>query len=265
TAIGNLQGRLPSDQLRSALLPLLSDPVRLVRTEAARVLSTVPIDSLSPDKREEFQQALDDFHRGLMTANDRAASHMTWGIVQESLGNDQQAIQSYETAIRVEPHFAGPRTNLAAVYDRLAEGADARARQAALLRDPSAGRRAAEEAGRCREEAQELRREELACLERDARLVPDNAAIQYRYGMLLYLHRRLPEAEQALLRASRLEPNNPQFLLGIVLFYQEVKEFKKALPLAEELAKLRPADPVYRQVLADIQQQAAAGGREKDS
>jgi len=264
TAIGNLQGRLPPDQLLTALLPPLSDPVRLVRTEAARVLSTAPIDSLTRDKREEMAAALEDFRRGLMVANDRAASHMTWGIVEESLGNDQQAVEAYETAIRVEPRFAGPRSNLAAVYDRLAEAADARARQAALLRQTQSGLRAAEDAQQCRQKAKDLRRAELACLERDARLVPDSAAIQYRYGMLLYLHRRLEDAEQALLRANRLEPNNPQFLLGITLFYQEVKDFEKALPLAEELARLRPADPVYQQVLRDIRRQAA-GGSPRDS
>jgi len=86
--------------------------------------------------------------------------------------------------------------------------------------------------------------------------VPDNGAIQYRYGMLLYLNRRMDEAEKALRKACELEPNNPQFLLGLVLFYQQRKQFADALPLAERLVRLRPEDAVYRKVLDDIRQQA---------
>jgi hypothetical protein len=65
----------------------------------------------------------------------------------------------------------------------------------------------------------------------------------------------LEEAEQALLKAHELEPNNPQFLLGIVLFYKQAVDLEKALPLAERLVQLRPDDPVYRQVLNEIRQQ----------
>jgi Flp pilus assembly protein TadD len=258
TAIGNLQGRLASRDLVAALVPLLDDPVRVVRTEAARVLATVPSRELPTRARERFDQALEEFHAGLMMSNDRAAAHMTWGIVQENLGDYRQAIDAYETAMRVESGFAGPRTNLSAVYDRLAESADARERQAVAVRQPDVGERAAQAAEHYRQAARRLRAEELVLLERDAGLVPDNAAIQYRYGMLLYLHRRLEEAEQALLRASQLEPLNPQFLLGIVLYYQEVKNFEKALPLAEELVRLRPEDAVYRQILADIRSRQSA-------
>ena len=257
-AIGNLQGRLAPRDLAATLVTLLDDPIRLVRTEAARVLSTVPPREFPARARAKFDQALEEFHAGLMMSNDRAAAHMTWGIVQENLGNEQRAIEAYQAAIRVEPGFAGPRTNLAAVYDRLAEAADGRGRPMGPWGPSAIGSRAAQAAERYRQLAAELRAEELVCLERDAGLVPDSAAIQYRYGMLLYLHRRLEEAEQALLRASQLEPKNPQFLLGIVLYYQEVGNLERALPLAEELVRLRPQDAMYRQILSDLRRRQAA-------
>ncbi|TVS08064.1 MAG: ammonia-forming cytochrome c nitrite reductase subunit c552 [Planctomycetaceae bacterium] len=258
TAISTLQGRLAPRELAAAVVPLLDDPVRVVRAEAARVLATVPERDRPPRSQQPFERALSEFHAGLMMSNDRAAAHMTWGIVQENLGDDQQAIEAYETAMRVEPGFAGPRTNLAAVYDRLAEAAEARQRQAALARRPSSQSQAAEAAEHYREQARQLRAQELVWIERDAGLVPDNAAIQYRYGMLLYLHRRLEEAEQALWRAHQLEPHNPQFLLGVVLFYQEVKDFEKAFSLAEELVKLRPEDQMFQQILRDLQRRRMA-------
>ncbi len=101
-----------------------------------------------------------------------------------------------------------------------------------------------------------MRRQELDCLARDATLVPDNAAVQYRYGMLLYLHRQMGEAEAALGKAVELEPNTPQFLLGLVLFYQQIDQFDQALTLAKRLVALRPEDAMFRRVLADVQNQA---------
>jgi tetratricopeptide (TPR) repeat protein len=259
TAIGNLQGRLSEDELAKRLAPLLGDPIRLVRTEAARVLATIPGGSLRGTQRQQLRDALTEYKAGLMVSNDRAAAHMTLGIVHESLGEDQEAIEAYRAALHVEPQVSGPRTNLAAVYDRQAEAAGQRAQQAEMLGNQASYERAVAEIKQYRDEAARLRREELDCLARDASLVPDSAAVQYRYGMLLYLHRRLDDAETALRKAVELEPNTPQFLLGLTLFYQQVEKFDLALPLAERLVALRPEDRMYRQVLAEIQNAARLG------
>jgi tetratricopeptide (TPR) repeat protein len=104
-----------------------------------------------------------------------------------------------------------------------------------------------------------LRKEELQNLARDARLVPESAAIQYRYGLSLYLHGRLEEAEEALAAACRLSPNTPDFLLALALFYQKQERFAEALEYADRLVKLRGGNPAYQQVRAEIEQQARGG------
>ena len=252
TALGNLQGRLTEEQLAQALAPLLGDPVRLVRTEAARALSGVPDGLLRGSQRQQLQDALAEFERGLLVNNDRAGAHVMLGIMAEGQGQDERAIKAYQDALHVEPATTGPRTNLAALYDRLAEMQDRRAGQASSLGDSPAADKAAAEANRLRQEAARLRGEELELFARDARLAPDAAFVQYRYGMLLYLHRRFDEAEQALQKANALEPNNPQFLLGLALFYKERNEAKQALQFAEQLLKLRPQDRMYQQVRDEI-------------
>ncbi len=252
TALSNLQGRLPDEQFARALAPLLGDPVRLVRTEAARALCSVPESLLRGPQREQLQAALAEFERGLLVNNDRAGAHVMLGIVAEGRGQDERAIRAYQDALHVEPATTGPRTNLAALYDRLAEGQDSRAGQASSLGDSAAADRAAAEANRLRQEATRLRREELELFARDARLAPDAAFVQYRYGMLLYLHRRFEEAEQALQKANSLEPNNPQFLLGLALFYKERNAAGQALQYAEQLVKLRPQDRMYQQIRDEI-------------
>jgi tetratricopeptide (TPR) repeat protein len=255
---GHLPGRLRSSQLQAALLPLLSDPVRAARLEAARALAPVAGGERASALREQLQQPLAEFTAGLLLNNDRAGAHMTLAGLHEARGEVDRAIGAYQTALDVEPRLAGPRSHLAALFEQRADVSEFEAQRAARLRESDLARRADEQAASYRQRAQKLRREELELLARDAKLAPDAASVQYRYGMALYLQRRLPEAERALLRAHQLEPNAPQFLLGIVLYYKERRRPAEALPLAEKLVQLRPEDPVYRQVRDEIRAQLPA-------
>ena len=106
------------------------------------------------------------------------------------------------------------------------------------------------------EEAHQLRREELDLLARDARLLPDNASIQYRYGLSLYLHGDQQKAEAALRAACRLEPDNDQFLYGLVLFFHKYQRYDEALAGVDRLLNLRPQDPRYRQLRDMIREEA---------
>jgi tetratricopeptide (TPR) repeat protein len=251
-AIENLPSRLEESRLVRELVSRLDDPVRAVRHAAARTLAGVSPGLLRGTERERLQAVIEDYHLGLLVNNDRAGSHLARGSLFESLHADEQAVEAYRTAMQVEPHVTGPRTNLAATCERLAEAAEAAARQAEVMQDETIRKPAADRALAYRQEARELRVEELGLLARDVKLLPNAAGLQYRYGMLLYLQRRFDEAEAALLEASRLEPFHPQFLLGVVLFYRERKQPEKALPLAERLVALRPEDPMYRQVLEEL-------------
>ncbi len=260
-AIGNLQGRLEEERLATKLAPMLSDPVRSVRTEAARVLAGVPRNTMRGSQRSQLKDVLAEFEKGLELTNDRAATHMTIGILYESMDEEDRAVQAYETAIRIEPTVTGPRTNLAALYDRLAEAADQKSRQAARVGDRDSAIKAGEQATEYQDKAVKLRRKELDWLARDAKLVPNSAPVQYRYGMSLYLHRRLDEAETALLAAHRLEPNEPQFLFGVVLYYKQLRQYDKAISFAERLVELRPQNPMYRHVLDETRQEMQAARR----
>ncbi|MFV1967527.1 MAG: tetratricopeptide repeat protein [Pirellulaceae bacterium] len=253
-AIANLQG-MPPETLVKWVAPRLSDPVRVVRTEAGRVLAQVPDRMLRGSHRRALKAALDEFRQGILASNDRAAAHMTLALLDESRGDIKAARERYETALAVEPQVSGPRTNLAALLDQWAT--ESEQRLARSLRPGSReAKRVAEEVHHLRDEAARLRLEELDLLARDARLLPDSAALQYRYGLSLYLHERLEEAERALRKACELEPNTPDFLLALTLFHQKQGRFTDAIDLARRLVALRPEDATYRQLLGQLRQQA---------
>lgn len=248
--------------LVSDLLPLLTDDTRLVRSEAGRVLARLSAYKrrylLSGQERELLLVAIEEFKAHLLAENDRSGAHMSLGVLYEALGQEADAEAAYQTAIDVEPRTVGPRTNLAALYDRLADEAEASAEAAAKSQDNDALQRAVVDVQRRRDAAAKLRREELAFLARDAALAPKNADVQYRYGMSLYLHNQEPEAEAALLKAEKLTPDSTAPVLALALLYQKQMRWDDALHYAERVVKLSPRDPTYQQMLAEIKKQAGS-------
>ena len=228
----------------------------MVRAEAARVLARVPPQQLTGSQRKALAGPLQEYQAGVLASNDRAAAHMTLGILYESQGSERRAIAAYETAMRLEPRVTGPRTNLAAIYERRAQQAETRARQAAISRNDEAGLKAAEEAVRYHQRVARLRAEELVNLKRDALLAPDNAMIQYRLGLSLYLHQQMREAEAALRKAARLEPNTAQFHMALTLLFQKQQRFAEAIESTRVLLRLDPDNAQYHQLLEQLQQQA---------
>lgn len=240
TAISHVE-RLPDDRLVKQVSPLLTDPLRSVRTEAGRVLARVDERWLNGPQRDARDRAIAEYKNSLLANSDRAIAHLGLGILAEQQRNDSAARQAYETAMRIEPMTAGPRANLAAVLER----------QIATLTDPAA-------AEAIRKKIAQLRREELDLLARDAKFVPDNAGLRYRYGLSLYLHDRLAEAQQELEAAVKHSPSTPEFVLGLALLYQKQGQLDAALVQARRLVELRPNDPSYEQLLSEIQAQKDA-------
>jgi tetratricopeptide (TPR) repeat protein len=70
----------------------------------------------------------------------------------------------------------------------------------------------------------DLREDELPRLGRDAELASDNAGLQYRYGLALYLAGKMDQAMERLNRAVELEPLVPDFRQARDLLQQKLDE-----------------------------------------
>jgi len=243
-----------SDATVSALAPLLSDSSRLVRTEAARSLALMGASRLQGDERTAFRTALQECLDGAKVDSDRAAGHMGLGILYENLGDVQQAEEAYKTATRIEPGSIGPRTNLAALYDRQVQEAQQRAMQLAQGGNRPAAEQAIQAIVHLPDEVYRLRSEELGLLERDALLAPDNAAIQGRIGLSRYLGGWRKEADSALLIASLLEPRNAEHLFRLAVYYRDTGRAAEAKPLVERLLALQPDNRMFQQFAAEMTQ-----------
>jgi tetratricopeptide (TPR) repeat protein len=259
TAVEVLQG-LPPEKMSELLAPLLSDPIRLVRTETARVLVRLPPAALRGSEREALRKALIELEAGLMVNNDRAGSHMMVGVLRADQSDPAGAQRAYETAMRIEPSIVGPRSNLAELLDRQADAMQRQAMQFAQAGNP-AGRDLILKSAEMRQRVTKLRTQELALLRRDVGLVPDNGPIHYRYGLLLYLLGDEARAVGELEEACRLTPNSPDFALALGLLYQKHKRFADAISRMERVVELRPDDASARQLIAELTRQLFDSGR----
>jgi predicted CXXCH cytochrome family protein len=258
TAVANLQG-LPARKLTELLTPLLADPVRLVRTETARVLARLPRTELRGSQRKALRKALTELEAGFMVNNDRAGSHMMVGVLRADQGDPAEAQRAYETALRIEPSVVGPRSNLAELLDRRADELQQQAMQFAQAGNP-AGRDLIVKSAEIRQRVTTLRMEELALLRRDVGLVPNNGPIHYRYGLLLYLLGDEKEAVGELEEACRLTPNSPDFAMALALLYQKHKRFTEAISQMERVVELRPEDTSAKQLIGELNQQLLNSG-----
>jgi len=179
----------------------------LVRIEAARLLVASGVyPSMSSNERLRVDNALAEVKDSLMVASDRAGAHMGWAMLCEGRGRYQDAIEAYETAIRTEPNMTGPRTNLASMLERVLQQSGPQQREALMQR------------------IEQLRNEELPLIARDAALAPENAGIQYRYGLALYLAGKIDQALEQLELAVKLAPDVADFRQARDLLMQRINQ-----------------------------------------
>ncbi len=209
------------------LAPLLSDPVRAVRIAAARQLAPVPSHLLPAKYQAALASAAKEYEQAQLASADRAGAHLNLGVLYEAMQQPERAIEALRTAIRVEPYLAGARSNLASLL---------------------------EQGGASAEEVERLRQEELKLLQRDAKLLPDNPTVQYRYALTLYLLGQHEEAEEALEKAVALDPESYNYRLMLTLLYEKQQNWDEALLSTEALLNIRPNDPAALQILQRLMQ-----------
>ncbi|TWU63101.1 tetratricopeptide repeat protein [Crateriforma conspicua] len=197
----------PPTVARKSLVPALQDTSPLVRDEATRTLAqSDAYGTLTSSERTQVDLALKNVKQTLMIGGDRGGAHMTWGILNERTGKLEEAAKAYQNALRIQPAMTGPRTNLASLLERMAS------------------QQPGPTAAQYQQYAAKLRDEELPLLIRDANLAPENADVQHRCGLALYLAGRYDEALQRLELAARLAPEVDQYQMVVELMKQKMAE-----------------------------------------
>lgn len=247
----------PVEKLTQKVAALTVHASRLVRIEAARLLTSVPrsirTGCIGPQERSAYDRCVAELRESLQLENDRASSHMQLSWLFEAGGNMDRAKRAIKTAIQVEPELSGPRVNLAVMLESEARDASQSLQQSAsavgdLRKEMARIKGLAEEAKQLRAENHRL----LAIDVKRAEGLPVTHGLDYSFAMSCYLQRDLEQAEKYMLKAYRQQTDNSTYVLALATFYQQQADFDNAAKFVQKLIKLEPKNPGFRRLADEI-------------
>ena len=250
TAIEFLRLADPGKQIKF-MVPMLYDPVKAVRIEAARRLVPVAEGKLTEEQSQVFQAVLREYQAAMEYAADFAYARYNLGNLYTSMHQPEKAIKNYRAAIRIDDQFYPAKVNLAMLYNQEGQNDEAES----LLRDVVISHPELHEIeyslGLLLAEKKQYD-EAAVYLRRAASGLPDRARIHYNLGLLLQHLKRDSEAEVALTKAMILEPDNMDYLYALADYYVKRSKFREAKPIAEKMVARHPAMQVGHNILSII-------------
>lgn len=233
------------------LLPVLNDPVRAVRFEAAVKLSMVPRGQLPQTKLKALDAALLEYKSAMQYSGDFAASRHNLGNYYQNTGRADSAIVNYLEALRIDDQFYPAKVNLAMVYNNQGQNDKAELLLKDVLKNHPEVYDVNYSLGLLLAEMQRYN-EAVAYLEDATELMPDRPRIFYNLGLIYQYLGETEKAGQALQRALGLEPENFDFLLGLADHLIKTGNPEAARPYAEKLMKLYPENQAGSELLKSI-------------
>lgn len=166
---------LPPLQRRS-LVPLLGDPLRIVRMRAARALAPLADDAFDAAGLDAFRKATAEYVAAERHNADRPEHRTNLGGFLAERGDYVSAEAEYRAALRLDGRFAPAWANLADMFRALGREAD----------------------------TETTLREGLS-------MSPSDATLHHALGLSLVRQQRKDEALRELRRATELDPDNARF------------------------------------------------------
>lgn len=197
-----------SDLAASApiLVPLLSDPVRAVRLEAAEVLAGVKTKRLLSATAAALERATNEYVAAQNLNADRPEAHLNLGVLWQKTGRPRDSEAEFKTALSLDPSFAPAAVNLADLY---------------------------------REENRDGEGERVL---RNAINRADDASLEHALGLLLVRQKRLKDALAPLGAAVGMAPGNASYAYVYALALYEAGQTAAAIDTFKLSLKEHPYD-----------------------
>jgi predicted CXXCH cytochrome family protein len=239
-ALGLVENFDPVQRLEVAG-PLLSDPIRGVRIEAARLLADVPDEHFTGNQLSARNKATREYRDFLQLNADWPSENVNQGNFLLRQGREDAAIEAYRRALRLDPLFAGAYVNLADVYRR--QGRDdegvKQLRQGLALLPKSADLHHALGLALVRQINTSAALQELGTA---VKLAPGNPRYAYVYAVGLHSAGKPREALAVLKKAEAREPYDLDILSALISIERELGDFQSALVHARKAAEALPDD-----------------------
>jgi Flp pilus assembly protein TadD len=197
--------RLPLNIRVRLAFPMLEDPVRAVRIEAARTLAGIPAGDLPAEQRALLDKALQEFITAQQANAERPETQTNLGNLYAAQGKTAETIAAYNTAIELDIGFIPAYVNLADFY---------------------------------RLQGNETQAEKI--LRRAIAVASENAAVHHALGLSLIRQKRTDEALQQLQQASKLDPDSADYIYIYAVGLYTSGKPEKAVSLLQEAQSKYP-------------------------
>jgi tetratricopeptide (TPR) repeat protein len=222
------------------LAPLLDDPLRAVRIEAARRLAPF-VAQLDARSTVAFERAIAEYEGVQKTHLDRPESWMNLGNLRAARGDAAAAEAAYREALKRDPLFVPAHVNLADLRRQQQRDAEAEATLRAALRAvPSAP--ALHEALGLALVRQGRKADALAEFAVAAKLAPREARYAYLHAVALHDAGRRADAQRVLSEAAK-GTGDREVLLALASYRGEAGDERGATEVLQALAAINPDDP----------------------
>ena len=223
------------------LAPLLADPVRAVRLDAAAALAGTPPDLLKPYQAEALAKGIAEYEAAMEYMLDFAGNAHNLGNLAARRNDPAKAEAWYRRALAVDDLFFPAKSNLAVLLARQGRNDEAEK----LLREVVAAypdnAEASYSLGLLLAETGDLAGA-AASLAKAAAGFPRDARVHYNAGLALARAGREAEAEKALRRAVELEPGSPDLLFALGEFLLRRGRFGEAEAVADRILAAHQED-----------------------
>ena len=251
-ALRALSPSMPPDQRWRRANPLLSDPVKAVRLEAAVALADQSVDALSKEDRTRLEAAWAEYEASQRLNADRPEGRANLAGFLLRRGKPADAEAEYLAGLKLEPSATPLAVNLADLYR--AQGKEAEServlRQAIALSPNSAAAHHALGLSLVRQKRYD---EAISELGRATELAPEESRFAYVYVVALNSLDREQDARAALDKALRRFPFDLQLLQLELQDALQAQDAKRAAPIAHTLAELAPDDAEIARLAASLE------------
>ncbi|MCK4569907.1 MAG: tetratricopeptide repeat protein, partial [Bacteroidales bacterium] len=245
-----VQSYLPSgvDEMIKLLTPLLNDPVKAVRMQAAFRMSSIPVTQMDSSILREFYESLSEYREVMEFTGEFAASRHNLGVIYQNQGMFAEAEESFLAAIRIDNEFFPSMANLAVTYNQLGKNDDAEALLRQMIHDLPDYHDTYYSLGLLLAEKGDYTGA-LASLETASELMPEYSRIWYNLAMLYQHFGRESQFLDAMEKALQLEPQNMDYLYALAEYYFRIRNFDQVRLIANEIIRYYPQDPLGPQLL----------------
>jgi len=246
-------------ELVDLVAPLLFDPTKAVRGQAAVRLAAVSRDLLKPYQLEALDEATSEYEETMRYSLDFPFAGHNLANLYVARGDLARAEEYYRRAIEIDDLFVPAKMNLAVLYNSQGRNDEAEVLLRGVLEHYPDNHDAEYSLALLLVET-ERAEEALSWLRRAAVGMPERTRIRYNLGLLQQQLGLLPEAEASLRAAIEAEPGNLDYLYALADHLARRGDLRGALAVADRMIAANPGAQVGHDMKAALEQAIAQGG-----